>query len=99
MLQEIPGGDGNCRQKYGAQPPPTLRIFHLGMAKAGECVGCGNEIEDAIKNGAVKIPSWPLYFILNTGNVSRGFELTMAKSISIWMKQELRLTCYLTTSS
>src|SRR5919197_827601 len=29
-------------------------IFYLGMAKAGECVGCGNEIEDAIKNGYIK---------------------------------------------
>ena len=50
------------------------------MAKAGECVGCGNEIEDAIKNNAVKVPSWPLYYALNTGDVRRAFELTMIKS-------------------
>ena len=59
---------------------PLSDIFHLGMAKAGECVGCGNEIEDAIRNKEVKIPSWPLYFAVNTGNVQRSFELTMAKS-------------------
>lgn len=59
---------------------PLSDVFHLGMAKAGECVGCGNEIEDAIKNNAVKVPSWPLYYALNTGDVRRAFELTMAKS-------------------
>ncbi len=59
---------------------PLSDIFHLGMAKAGECVGCGNEIEDALRNGAVKIPSWPLYFAINTGDVRKGFELTMQKA-------------------
>src|SRR4026208_99316 len=59
---------------------PLGEIFHLGMAKAGECVGCGNEIEDAIKNGSIKIPSWPLYYSLNAGDVKKGFELTLKKS-------------------
>jgi hypothetical protein len=54
-------------------------IFYLGMAKAGECVGCGNEIEDAIKNGYIKIPSWPLYFSINT-SAKKGFALTIRKS-------------------
>jgi hypothetical protein len=71
---------GTAGRNMALNRRPLSDIFHLGMAKAGECVGCGNEIEDAIKNYAVKIPSWPLYFILNTGNVGRGFELTMAKS-------------------
>jgi hypothetical protein len=71
---------GTAGRNMALNRRPLSDIFHLGMAKAGECVGCGNEIEDAIKNDAVKIPSWPLYFILNTGNVRRGFELTMAKS-------------------
>ena len=82
---------GDCYKKYRAvmgtagrnmalNRRPLSDIFYLGMAKAGECVGCGNEIEDAIKNGAVKIPSWPLYYALNTGDVKRGFELTMQKS-------------------
>jgi hypothetical protein len=71
---------GTAGRNMALNRRPLSDIFHLGMAKAGECVGCGNEIEDAIRNNAVKIPSWPLYFILNTGNVRRGFELTMAKS-------------------
>lgn len=82
---------GDCYKKYRAvmgtagrnmalNRRPLGDIFQLGMAKAGECVGCGNEIEDAIKNGAIKVPSWPLYYALNTGgDARRGFELTMAK--------------------
>lgn len=71
---------GTAGRNMALNRRPLGDIFHLGMAKAGECVGCGNEIEDAIKNGAIKVPSWPLYFALNTGNVRRSFELTMAKS-------------------
>jgi hypothetical protein len=71
---------GTAGRNMAQNRRPLGDVFHLGMAKAGECVGCGNEIEDAIKNGAIKIPSWPLYFALNTGDVRRGFELTMAKS-------------------
>src|ERR671912_242176 len=69
-----------ARRNMALNRRPLSDIFHLGMAKAGECVGCGNEIEDAIRNNEVKIPSWPLYFAVNMGNVQRGFELTMAKS-------------------
>ncbi len=59
---------------------PLGEIFYLGMARAAESVGCGNEIEDSIKNKFVKIPSWPLYYSLLTGDVRKGFELTMKKS-------------------
>jgi hypothetical protein len=59
---------------------PLGEIFYLGMAKAAESVGCGNEIEDSIKNKFVKIPSWPLYYTFLTGNVQKGFEFTMRKS-------------------
>ena len=58
---------------------PLGDIFHLGMAKAGESVGCGNEIQDAINNGCIKIPSWPLYYSFVTGDVKKGFELTVTK--------------------
>lgn len=71
---------GTAGRNMALNRRPLGDIFHLGMAKAGECVGCGNEIEDALKNGAIKVPSWPLYFALNTGDVRRGFELTMNKS-------------------
>ncbi len=59
---------------------PLGDVFHLGMAKAAESVGCGNEIEDSIKNKFVKIPSWPLYYGLLMRDVKKGFEVTMKKS-------------------
>lgn len=71
---------GTAGRNMALNRRPLGNIFHLGMAKAGECVGCGNEIEDAIRNNAIKIPSWPLYFAINTGDIRRAFELTMAKS-------------------
>src|ERR671933_1040000 len=71
---------GTAGRNMALNRRPLSEIFHLGMAKAGECVGCGNEIQDAIKNGAIKIPSWPFYYYINTGNIRKGFELTMKKS-------------------
>jgi hypothetical protein len=71
---------GTAGRNMALNRRPLSDIYHLGMAKAGECVGCGNEIEDAIRNNAIKVPSWPLYYALNTGDVRRAFELTMAKS-------------------
>ncbi|MDE1766466.1 MAG: hypothetical protein KGI27_09395 [Thaumarchaeota archaeon] len=59
---------------------PLGEIFYLGMAKAAESVGCGNEIEDSIKNKFVKVPSWPLYYTTLTNSVQKGFEFTMKKS-------------------
>lgn len=59
---------------------PLGEIFYLGMAKAAESVGCGNEIEDSIKNKFVKIPSWPLYYSVLTDDIQKGFEFTMKKS-------------------
>ena len=55
-------------------------IFYMGMAHAAEGVGCGNEIEDSIKHGFVKIPSWPLYYSVLCGDVRKGFEMTLEKS-------------------
>ncbi len=71
---------GTAGRNMALNRRPLSDIFHLGMAKAGECVGCGNEIEDAMKNCEVKIPSWPLYFIININDIRRGFELTLVKS-------------------
>jgi hypothetical protein len=71
---------GTAGRNMALNRRPLGDVFHLGMAKAGECVGCGNEIEDAIRNGAIKVPSWPLYFALNTGDVRRAFDLTLTKS-------------------
>jgi len=71
---------GTAGRNMALNRKPLGEIFHLGMAKAAESVGCGNEIEDSIKNKFVKIPSWPLYYSLLTDNVKKGFELTMEKS-------------------
>jgi hypothetical protein len=59
---------------------PLRNIFYHGMAKAGESVGCGNEIEDSIRLKVIKVPSWPLYYALNGGDVRLAFDLTFKKS-------------------
>jgi hypothetical protein len=71
---------GTAGRNMALNIPPLNDIFHLGMAKAAECVGCGNEMEDAIVNGGIKIPSWPLYYAIVTKNVEKAFELTLDKS-------------------
>ena len=71
---------GTAGRNMALARKPLGEIFYLGMAKAAESVGCGNEIEDSIKNKIVKIPSWPLYYSLLTNDVKKGFELTMQKS-------------------
>ena len=70
---------GTAGRNMALNMGPLNDIFHLGMSKAAECAGCGNEMEDAIKNGAIKIPSWPLYYSILTKNVEKAFELTLAK--------------------
>ena len=59
---------------------PLGEIFYQGMAKAAESTGCGNEIEDSIKNKFIKIPSWPLYYSLQANDVKEGFNMTLKKS-------------------
>src|SRR5919108_2821271 len=71
---------GSAGRNMALNHRPLGDIYHMGMAKSGECVGCGNEIEDSLKDGSIKIPSWPLYYSLNVGDIKRGFELTMKKS-------------------
>ena len=71
---------GTAGRNMALADRPLGEIFYLGMAKSSEGVGCGNEIEDSIKNGFVKIPSWPLYYSLLTNDVKKGFEITLEKS-------------------
>ena len=71
---------GTAGRNMALAERPLGEIFYLGMARAAEGVGCGNEIEDSIKNGFVKIPSWPLYYTLLSNDVKIGFELTLEKS-------------------
>lgn len=70
---------GTAGRNMALNRKPLADIYHLGMAKAGESVGCGNEIQDAIRNGQIKIPSWPLFFTILSGDVKKGFELTLKK--------------------
>jgi hypothetical protein len=71
---------GTAGRNMALAKNPLGEIFYLGMARAAESVGCGNEIEDSIKNKFVKVPSWPLYYSNLSGNVRTGFEFTMKKS-------------------
>lgn len=80
---------GTAGRNMALAQRPLGEIFYLGMARAAEGVGCGNEIEDSIKNGSVKIPSWPLYYTLLSDDVKKGFEMTLEKS-SIYL-QDARL--------
>ena len=73
---------GTAGQNMALSREPLGKIFHTGMAKAAESVGCGNEIEDSIRDKAIKIPSWPLYYSLSNNDVKQGLELTMKKSES-----------------
>jgi len=70
---------GTAGRNMALNMNPLNDIFHLGMAKAAECAGCGNEMEDAIKSGSIKIPSWPLYYAFITKDVELAFELTLRK--------------------
>ena len=71
---------GTAGRNMALAKRPLGEIFYLGLARAAEGVGCGNEIEDTIKNKFVKVPSWPLYYTLLAGDVKKGFELTLEKS-------------------
>ena len=71
---------GTAGRNMALNQTPLSEIYHLGMSKASESVGCGNEMQDAINEGAIKIPSWPLYYSLIANDVRKGFELTLKKS-------------------
>ena len=71
---------GTAGRNMALAKNPLGEIFYLGMARAAESVGCGNEIEDSIKNKFVKVPSWPLYYTLLTNDVKSGFDFTIKKS-------------------
>lgn len=77
---------GTAGRNMAFNRPPLGDIFHLGMANAAECVGCGNEIQDALKQRSIKTPSWPLYYSLISKDVRKGFEITMKKS-EIYLKE------------
>jgi len=71
---------GTAGRNMALNQTPLNEIYYIGMSKASESVGCGNEMQDSINEGAIKIPSWPLYYSLIANNVKKGFELTLKKS-------------------
>jgi hypothetical protein len=73
---------GTAGKNMSLNQAPLSEIYYIGLAKAAECVGCGNEIQDAIITNGIKSPSWPLYYSNITGSVRRGFKLTIEKSYS-----------------
>ena len=73
---------GTAGRNMALNRAPLADIFYTGMAKAAESVGCGNEIEDSIRDKAAKIPSWPLYYSLKMNDAKSGFEETMNHSES-----------------
>ncbi len=73
---------GTAGKNMSLNQAPLSEIYYIGMAKAAECVGCGNEIQDAIITNGIKSPSWPLYYSRITGSVKKGFKLTIEKSYS-----------------
>ncbi|MFY9794438.1 MAG: hypothetical protein WCC17_09580 [Candidatus Nitrosopolaris sp.] len=82
---------GTAGRNMALNRKPLADIYHLGMAKAGESVGCGNEIQDAIRNGQIKIPSWPLFFTILSGDVKKGFELSLKKGKNYLEEAKLAL--------
>ena len=73
---------GTAGRNMALNRAPLADIFYTGMAKAAESVGCGNEIEDSIRDKAAKIPSWPLFYSLKMNDAKLGFEETMKHSES-----------------
>ena len=84
---------GTAGANMALAEPPLADIFYSGMAHAAEAVGCGNEIEDSIRNGYVKVPSWPLYYTTISGDVGLGFEATLERSRQYmeWARLSARL--------
>ena len=55
------GQDGDRAGRNMALNMNPLNEIFKSMGEGPECAGCGNEMEDAIKNGANKDPiAWPL---------------------------------------
>lgn len=71
---------GTAGRNMALAERPLGEIFYTGMAHAAEAVGCGNEIEDSMRDSRVKIPSWPLYYSVLSDSVKEGFAMTLKRS-------------------
>jgi hypothetical protein len=82
---------GTAGRNMSLNQRPLSDIYYIGMAKAAECVGCGNEIQDAIVTRRIKSPSWPLFYSNLTHDVKSGFRLTLEKSKTYLSEASLAL--------
>ena len=82
---------GTAGRNMSLNQRPLSEIYYIGMAKAAECVGCGNEIQDAIVTKGIKSPSWPLFYSSLTHDVKSGFRLTLEKSKSYLYEASMAL--------
>lgn len=82
---------GTAGRNMSLNQRPLSEIYYIGMAKAAECVGCGNEIQDAVVTKGIKSPSWPLFYSSLTHDVKSGFRLTLEKSKSYLSEASLAL--------
>jgi hypothetical protein len=82
---------GTAGRNMSLNQRPLSEIYYIGMAKAAECVGCGNEIQDAIVTRRIKSPSWPLFYSNLTHDVKSGFRLTLEKSKTYLSEASLAL--------
>jgi len=82
---------GTAGRNMSLNQRPLSEIYYIGMAKAAECVGCGNEIQDAIVTKGIKSPSWPLFYSNLTHDVKSGFRLTLEKSKAYLSEASLAL--------
>ena len=71
---------GTAGKNMALAENPLGEIFYTGMAHAAESAGCGNEMEDALKLGRIKTPSWPLYYAIISDNAKVAFDLTMKRA-------------------
>ncbi len=82
---------GTAGMNMALRKSPLGEIFYYGMAKAGESVGCGNELEDSLKSRYIKNPSWPLYYLRLTNNLHVALDLTLKKANIYLGEAELAL--------
>ena len=87
---------GTAGKNMSLNQKPLSEIYYIGMAKAAESVGCGNEIQDAIVTKGIKSPSWPLYYSMMTTSVTKGFKLTLDKGFSYLSELILHYICLTT---
>ena len=67
---------GTAGRNMAAASDELGAAFYDGMAHASECVGCGNEIEDSVTRGSLKVPSWALHDAIRAKSAPEGLRRT-----------------------